>query len=426
MILQGNSRGGGRSLALHLLKDENDHVEVHDLRGFVSDNLISAFKEVEAVSRGTKAKQYLFSLSMNPPPNEEVSVKNFEKAADQVEDKLGLTDQARAIILHEKQGRQHCHVVWSRIDAEQMKAIPLPFSKMKLMDVSRQLYLEHGWEMPKGMIDRKHRDPKNFTLAQWQQAKRNGLDPKEIKRTLQDCWAKSDNQQSFKRVLEEQGYILAKGDRRAFVAIDHRCEVYSIPKWVGIKSRQVKGRITDQESLLSVDQARERMATGMLAHLEKMDAQHTHMIEKRLKEIRARHSVEKQRQQKERQTLKRHQEQRWVQEVKARQERYNRGLRGLIDRLTGKHSQIKAQNRSETEQATLRDQAERDAQRFKHLEETRSQLNRIDRLKHFSENKRQALSKDMQQYQEVRDKTRDVIDFKDQMRSRRQGPNRER
>ena len=40
MILHGNQRGGARDLALHLLKDENEHVEVHELRGFVSDNLI--------------------------------------------------------------------------------------------------------------------------------------------------------------------------------------------------------------------------------------------------------------------------------------------------------------------------------------------------------------------------------------------------
>lgn len=426
MILQGNSRGGARNLALHLLEEENDHVEVHEIRGFVSDNLVSALKEVEAVSRGTKAKQYLFSLSLNPPPDKDVSVEAFEKAVDQVENKLGFKDQPRAIVFHEKEGRRHCHTVWSRIDAEQMKAIPLPFSKRKLMELSRELYIEHGWEMPKGLIDRKHRDPTNFSLAQWQQAKRNGLDPKDIKRTMQDCWAKSDNQQTFSRELKEQGYVLAKGDRRAVVVLDHRCEVYSVSKWVGIKSRQVKERIADRDSLPSVDQAKDQIATGMLGHIERLKARHTLAIEQRLKDIRERQREENQRQQHDRQALKRHQEQRWVQEVKARQERYNRGLRGLIDRFTGKHSQIKEQNRIETEQAMLRDQAERDAQRITHLKETRSLSNRIDRLKHFSENKQETLSQDMEQYQDVRERERDVVDFRNQMRSRRRELDRER
>lgn len=29
MILNGNQRGGAKDLALHLMKEENEHVEVH-------------------------------------------------------------------------------------------------------------------------------------------------------------------------------------------------------------------------------------------------------------------------------------------------------------------------------------------------------------------------------------------------------------
>jgi hypothetical protein len=53
MILKGNQRAGGSQLAAHLtnLRD-NDHVTVHELRGFVSDDLHGAFNEAYAVSRG--------------------------------------------------------------------------------------------------------------------------------------------------------------------------------------------------------------------------------------------------------------------------------------------------------------------------------------------------------------------------------------
>ncbi len=182
MILHGNQRGGAKDLALHLLKQENEHVEVHELRGFVSDNLISALKEIHAVSRGTKARQFLFSLSLNPPPAENIPTEVFEEAIERIEKKLGLSDQPRAIVFHEKQGRRHAHAVWSRIDTAAMKAIPLSFSKRKLMDISRELYLEHGWTMPRGLMYAGQFDPKNFTLAQWQQAKRIGKDPKAIKK----------------------------------------------------------------------------------------------------------------------------------------------------------------------------------------------------------------------------------------------------
>ena len=249
MILQGNQRGGAKDLALHLLKDENDHVDVHELRGFVANDLVSALNEAYAVSRGTRAKQFLYSLSLNPPPSEKVSTASFENAIARVEKKLGLVGQPRAIVFHEKNGRRHCHAVWSRTDTKAMKAIPLPYTKRKLMEISRDLYLEHGWQMPKGMIQSEESDPLNFTLAQWQQAKRLGKDPQAIKQVFQDCWAISDNLVSFKEALKSRGYILAKGDRRNFVALDHRCEIFAVPKWTVLKTKEIKAKLGEASSL---------------------------------------------------------------------------------------------------------------------------------------------------------------------------------
>jgi len=70
MILKASSRANGNDLATHLMRiDENDHVAVQELRGFVGSNLHDAFAEAEAISQATKCKKYLFSLSLNPPKN---------------------------------------------------------------------------------------------------------------------------------------------------------------------------------------------------------------------------------------------------------------------------------------------------------------------------------------------------------------------
>ena len=119
MILVGNQRGGARDLAQHLLKEENDHVELHELRGFSSETLHGALNEAHAVSQGTRCKQFLFSLSLNPPKNERVSTDAFERAINQAEARLGLNGQPRAVVFHEKEGRRHAHAVWSRIKAIQ-------------------------------------------------------------------------------------------------------------------------------------------------------------------------------------------------------------------------------------------------------------------------------------------------------------------
>ena len=51
MILEGNERGYGANLAIHLLNPkDNDHVTVHSVDGFCSDDLVGAFAEVEAIA----------------------------------------------------------------------------------------------------------------------------------------------------------------------------------------------------------------------------------------------------------------------------------------------------------------------------------------------------------------------------------------
>ncbi|MDA8936434.1 hypothetical protein N9H25_04365 [Porticoccaceae bacterium] len=80
----------------------------------------------------------------------------------------------------------------------------------------RELYLEHGWEMPKGLIDKRERDPFQLSNGEWQFLKRHGINVKEIKMLCKDAWAHSDSLQSFKHALEERNLFLAKGDRRGF------------------------------------------------------------------------------------------------------------------------------------------------------------------------------------------------------------------
>ena len=126
MILVGNQRGGARDLASHLMKDENDHVTLHELRGFIADDLHGAFAEAEAMSKGTRCRQFLFSMSFNPPETERVDISVFKSAINEAEQRLGLNNQPRAIVFHEKEGRRHAHAVWSRIKADEMKAVPLP------------------------------------------------------------------------------------------------------------------------------------------------------------------------------------------------------------------------------------------------------------------------------------------------------------
>ena len=94
MILEGNARGFGAELAVHLLNPrDNDHVTVHAVDGYVADDLHGAFAEIEAISQATQCQKYLFSLSLNPPVDQSVSVELFEATIAETELRLGLVGQ---------------------------------------------------------------------------------------------------------------------------------------------------------------------------------------------------------------------------------------------------------------------------------------------------------------------------------------------
>lgn len=377
MIIIASQRGGAAKLAAHLLNDwDNDHVELYEVSGFISETLDGALKEARAQAMGTRCNQYLFSVSLNPPETKKVGTDVFEQAISRIEERMGLQDQPRVIVFHEKEGRRHAHCVWSRIDTQEMKAINLPFYKSKLMEISKEIYLEQGWNLPAGLIERGQSNPLNFTRAQWEHAKRLDDDPRLIKATLKDCWAVSDSKESFQSILEQRGYYLAKGDRRGFVAVDWRGEVFSLSKWLDVKTKELKERLGDPAQLPSVEETKANIDKQLLERMQSFTAEirkHSHTCMEPLLEQKTRMKA---RHQTERDNLADTQKQRWQQESEDRQARLNKGIRGLWDRLTGQHGQVMDQNEREAWQALVRDRQQWDDLIQRQLEERRAlQLN---------------------------------------------------
>lgn len=402
MILKAKERGDAPQLARYLLSmHDNEHVELHDVRGFVSDDLRGAFSEADAIAKGTRCKNYLFSMSLNPPANEKVRTEDFELAIERIEQKLGLEDQPRAVVFHEKDGRRHAHVVWSRIDSERMRALNMAHYKMKLRDVSRELFLERGWDMPRGLQDRALRDPLNFSQEEWQQARRAGIDPRETKAVLRQCWERSDNRASFERALKERGFWLARGDRRGFVAIDYRGEVYSLSRYAGVKVKELQAQIGDPAKLASASQAKAEIAQGMTSKLEAFIADTQREATQRLSVLAFRKTEMVGRQRDERQKLWAAHEQRWQAETKRRAQRLPKGFSGIWHHLTGQYGKIKAQNERETLQAFRRDRAEKDALVLKHVEEREALQRDIKAQRTMAHQELMRLRKDVANYRGV-------------------------
>lgn len=395
MILKGSQRAGANQLSMHLLNvRDNEHVRVHELRGFVSDDLHGALAEAFAVSKGTQCRQFMFSLSLNPPKGAVVGEDGFERAADEAERALGLEGQPRAIVFHEKEGRMHAHVVWSRIDHTSMRAVNLPHFKRKLTALSRELFLENGWTLPDGLRAGHGRSPLNFTLAEWQQAKRIGRDPREIKDAFRDAWERSDSLKALGNALAERGYFLAQGNR-GFVAVDTDGQVYALAKWAGVKVREAHAKLGEAVELPHIDAVKAEVAKLVTGKLKSFAA-----------EVRAKHlsqsiplrgQVDAMREAHagERALLFEKQATRWAQETQERADRMRAGLRGLWDNITGRARALRALNEREAIQGLARDRAQRDRLIWAQLKERQPLQAQLDALRGRHADERRLLAQEI-------------------------------
>ena len=100
MIPKASQRGGGQQLATHLLNSvDNERAEVLDMRGAVARDLHGAFAEWEAAASATNCRKYLYSLSINPDPQQRrLSREEVADFITRAETRLGLKRRTRWFI----------------------------------------------------------------------------------------------------------------------------------------------------------------------------------------------------------------------------------------------------------------------------------------------------------------------------------------
>jgi hypothetical protein len=151
------------------------------------------------------------------------------------------------------------HVVWSRIDEDTLTAKPLPFFKDRLKNLSREMELHFSLEP---VTNRREGNIKYAPKrAEFEQARRLGLDIHELRNTIRECWDRSDNGRSFQAALEHEGFTLARGDRRNFLAIDQGGGIHALGKRIlDVTAAKIRDRFSDLslEKLPTVGLARQK------------------------------------------------------------------------------------------------------------------------------------------------------------------------
>lgn len=308
MIPKASQRGTGSELAAHLLNaEQNEYIEIADLRGSVADDLHGAFAEWEFQAHAlTRCKNYLYSLSISPDECQGgLSRAQFQDFIDRVEKRLGLEGQPRAIVFHIKpdkdgQSREHAHVVWSRVDAANEKAVHMPFDHEKLMMVTREFACDHDLRLPENYFKEKGaKTLPQISLFEMAQERKTGLTRKDHQEQVTALWKASDSAGAFVGALADKGYLLATGNR-PYVLVDFYGGMHALPRMLGVPQKQVEkllGKDYPIQELPTVDEAKRLVGEyrkSIEAHMEH-DRSAEEFARQRRQHAKRRESLEKER-----------------------------------------------------------------------------------------------------------------------------------
>lgn len=265
MIIKGAARAAPAKLAKHLERgDTNEHVELLEFEGVATENLAEALADMQALASGTRGQKGLYHANIDPHADYPMTREQWDRAVAVLEQELGLEGQPRVTVMHRKNGREHLHVVWARTDLETMTLRSDSNNYLAHERASHQLEQEFGHEHVPGVHHKRDKSQERpvaaFDHAEWQQMERSQLDPRARKAEITALYEQSDNGQAFQNALEDGGYLMARGDRRALVIVDIAGEVHSLNRQITTaKAKEIREKIADIDdaSLPGVDEARE-------------------------------------------------------------------------------------------------------------------------------------------------------------------------
>ncbi len=155
-------------------------------------------------------------------------------------------------------------------------------------------------------------------------------------------------------------------NRRGFVAVDAHGEVYSLSRWLDVKTKELRARLGEFSGLPSVEEAIALLSDQYSKPEYNKD--HTRQIVEHKSKVAD--LVLKQRD--ERQALSQTQETRRIEEIKARQPQMPKGMRAVWARLSGQHQRICDTLASEAKTCEIRDGLETQTLIERHLAERRA------------------------------------------------------
>ncbi len=200
--------------------------------------------------KSTKGSVYSFSLAWHT--NETPEEDHMRNISLDALDRLGLKDNHQAVIVaHQETDHDHVHVICNLVNMETGKIASVSNDRLILSKWAQEYELEHGVyceqriknneQRAKHSKDKDHHKEgqgeyrSDDTKAKPETDIVKHREKKIDKVQIQELYQQSDSAEAFQAALQDNGYELAKGDRRGLVLVDNVTgKVHSL-------SRQLKG-----------------------------------------------------------------------------------------------------------------------------------------------------------------------------------------
>jgi len=239
-----------------MTKGDNDNVQVFEIKGTCQQGDIRlALLEMSMTSQLTKSDKGLYHVQICPAYGEDrlMTDGDWIKAADILEQEAGYIGQKRAIVLHEKNGKTHAHVVWERYDHEKGIMISDSFSRLAQDRARQRMEREFG---------------------QTRTPERNQHRP-ELKEYLSDVWQQTKDADSFMTAIAEKGYVIAAGTQRPYMVIDETGRSFDLVRQLAnVKTKEVRDRFKETKLVkekAAIRAVRQKQATERM-HKSQEDA----------------------------------------------------------------------------------------------------------------------------------------------------------
>lgn len=265
-MISGAERGrGGDALAKHLLKDENDSVEVLVPRGLGSRDLIGQVRELVALSLGGRTDRPVYHVHADPDPaiQDNDGARALFWRLFEAEFQLGSQPYAGAV--HVKHGRKHEHRVYSLVRPSG-QVVDLAWDFLRRERCGRIVEFEFGMPSP---TPSKHsraivsalRQAGQDDVAEWMEASgttdaarpvarlspqerlietRTGVPLDDLRAAALAAWRASTDGDGFVEALRERGLDLRAG-RSGPVVVDRTGTAHLATRLVGAAARRADG-----------------------------------------------------------------------------------------------------------------------------------------------------------------------------------------